>query len=291
MKNSDTNPDLYNLSRPVPKKFIKPAPVGKFGTFVPHYVVTQILLANVGPFDWELVQILRGDSTGKIKGREVTVTNVIVGAVYRLTCIIDGSRVQIEEVGELDAYTKSNDGARLKHASSDALKRAAMRLGVAIQLWCKTGDEHFLPEFLRDEASREEVVDVVEVGGEELDDAPDLPDDDAPLTEIEEKYALSQDAINTASAHAAGAITFGEAQDTDNWNLLLATLEVLPTSKDTVEAWRAYAKQMTDLMVRTGCWKEPAEDKLKGLLKDELVEKVTAAHAAAQRKAAENAPF
>ena len=118
---------------------------------------------------------------------------------------------------------------------------------------------------------------------------PDLPDE--PLTEIEEKYALSQDAIDTASAYAAGAITFGEAQGTDDWNLLLATLEVLPTSKDTVEAWRAYAKQMTDLMVRTGCWKEPAEDTLKGLLKDELMERVTAAHEAAQRKAAENAPF
>ena len=280
MKNSDTNPDLYNLSRPVPKKFIKPAPAGKFGTFVPHYVVTQILLANVGPFDWELVQVLRGDSSGVINRgkkneRVIDLTDVIVGAVYRLTCYVDGSRVQIEEVGELDAYTKSNDGARLKHASSDALKRAAMRLGVAIQLWCKTGDEHFLPEFLRDEASREEVVDVVEVGGEELDDILEPP--------TESRYGDDID-----SDPEGPAVTM---DTTDDWNLLLATLEVLPTSKDTVEAWRAYAKQMTDLMVRTGCWKEPAEDTLKGLLKDELIERVTAAHEAARRKAAQNAPF
>ena len=289
MKNSDTNPDLYNLSRPVPKKFIKPAPVGKFGTFVPHYVVTQILLANVGPFDWELVQILRGDSTGKIKGREVTVTNVIVGAVYRLTCYVDGSRVQIEEVGELDAYTKGNDGARLKHASSDALKRAAMRLGVAIQLWCKTGDEHFLPEFLRDEASREEVVDVVEVGGEELDDPGKDYDDTTPIET--ESVSQRHDAPLAVTPEEARTEVEHLDHKPDDWNLLLATLEVLPVKTDTKEAWRAYAKQMTDLMVLTGCWKEPAEDSLAGLGKPELMEKVTAAREAAQRKAAQNAPF
>lgn len=78
---------------------------------------------------------------------------------------------------------------------------------------------------------------------------------------------------------------------TADWNLLLATLEVLPTSKDTAEAWRAYATQMTDLMVRTGCWRQPKEGLSKGLLKDQLVEKVTSAHVAAVKKAAQNAPF
>ncbi len=318
MKNRDTNPDLYTLSLPVPRKYIKPAPQGKFGSFVPHQVVTQMLLATVGPFDWELVQLLKGDSSGVIKRgkpdeRLIELEDVIVGAVYRLTCYIDDTRVRIEEVGETDAYLKSNEGARLKHASSDALKRCAMRLGVAIQLWCKTGEEHLLPRVLKDEAERlvDADVDVVEVGGEELDDEhhtggvitdpkpfkvslhipeqiddmaggplPDLPDTAYPPgaepIEVDQPKPMVE-TVNTTNS--------------DDWNLLLATLEVLPTTKDTVEAWRAYAKQMTDLMVRTGCWRQPKEDTLKGLLKDELVIKVTEAHVAANRKAAANAPF
>ena len=127
-------PELYELSRVVPKKFVKPAPKGKFGSFVPHYVIVQWLLATIGPFDWQLVEVLRGDSKGTVKQVDIDLHNVIVGVVYRLTCIIDGRRVSVEEVGEVDAYTKTGDGARLKHCTSDALKRCAMRLGVAIQL-------------------------------------------------------------------------------------------------------------------------------------------------------------
>ena len=128
----------------VPEKFVQEAP--KFGKYVPHYVIVQWLLATVGPFDWELVEVLRGDSRGTVKQVDIDLHNVIVGVVYRLTVVVDGHRVMVEEVGEVDAYTKTGDGARLKHCTSDALKRCAMRLGIAIQLWCEAAsDEHFLP--------------------------------------------------------------------------------------------------------------------------------------------------
>ena len=45
-------PELYELSRVIPKHLVKPAPKGKFGSFVPHYVIVQSLLATVGPYEW-----------------------------------------------------------------------------------------------------------------------------------------------------------------------------------------------------------------------------------------------
>lgn len=175
MKNSDSNPDLYALSRPIPKRFIKPPAPGKFGDYVPHYVVSQFLLATVGPYDWELVEVLRGSTSGTVKGNQVSYENVIVGSVHRLTVEVDGEKVVIEEIGEVDGYKEPTDGARLKKSSSDALKRAAMRLGVALHMWTKTPAEYFLSEFLRDEAAREKALDTDEIvtGGEEQE-----PEDD-----------------------------------------------------------------------------------------------------------------
>ena len=47
---------LYELSRKFPKDWIKKAPKGKFGNYVPHPVITQRLLEVCGPFDWEVVE-------------------------------------------------------------------------------------------------------------------------------------------------------------------------------------------------------------------------------------------
>ena len=48
---------LYELSRKFPKDWIKKAPKGKFGNYVPHPVITQRLLEVCGPFDWEVVEL------------------------------------------------------------------------------------------------------------------------------------------------------------------------------------------------------------------------------------------
>jgi hypothetical protein len=40
---------LYELSRKFPKDWIKKAPKGKFGNYVPHPVITQRLLEVCGP--------------------------------------------------------------------------------------------------------------------------------------------------------------------------------------------------------------------------------------------------
>lgn len=179
MNSQVTHPILYELSRPFPRRLIRQKPGSSGGNYVPHYVVTQALLAIVGPFDWELVQILRGDSSGITKGELVEAANVIVGAVYRLTANVDTGVVRVEEVGSVEnAYQVRDDGERLKRASSDALKRAAMRLGLGVQLWCKTPDELFLSRVLADDESAVPVSDADDhpVGGE--DDERTYGDDD-----------------------------------------------------------------------------------------------------------------
>jgi hypothetical protein len=147
--------DLSQLARPFPEGFIE----RKDGIdYVAHHVVTQRLLSIVGPFDFELVEIIRGDvaaTTPDPNGRNrrartgtPALRNVVVGGVWRLTCEIDGHRVRIEEVGDVgDVHNWPHDGARLKDAASDALKRCAMRLGLGLHLWAQ--EHYFLDRQLR----------------------------------------------------------------------------------------------------------------------------------------------
>jgi hypothetical protein len=61
---------------------------------------------------------------------------------------VDGIPVRVEEVGDCEQpHNWPHDGARLKDAMSDSLKRCAMRLGVTLHLW--SGDEFSLYDQLR----------------------------------------------------------------------------------------------------------------------------------------------
>lgn len=144
--------DLRNLARPFPKRLIEPPPSGKHGNHVPHFVITQAVLAYLGGYSWELVEIIRGPVppfTTKDGKSYAGLDDAIVGVVYRLTAIVDGREVRIEEAGVCEEHAYNTDnGDRLKKAISDAMKRCGMRLGLAIQLWCKRPDQHFLPGYL-----------------------------------------------------------------------------------------------------------------------------------------------
>jgi len=130
---------LAKLSQPFPPAFVEKAPQGKYGDYVAHHTVNQALLATCGPFDLEVVQVLRGDYQN--------LANVIVGVVARLTLTVDGERVRIEEVGDCENPTNwKQDGARLKDALSDALKRCAMRVGLGLHLWSQ--EHYFLDKSL-----------------------------------------------------------------------------------------------------------------------------------------------
>lgn len=168
MRTQGNSPELYALVKPVNPKFIEKPPAGKYGQYVPHFIISQIIVATVGPFDWQLVEMLRGDVpefTTKSGTTYPKLDNAIIGCVYRMTVNIDGETVVIEEIGSADQEAfENNDGERLKKAASDALKRCAMRLGVAIHLWCKRDDQYILRTLMDYYASVEtgEVADTTE---------------------------------------------------------------------------------------------------------------------------------
>jgi len=146
---------LEALARRFPAGFVE----RKDGNdYVAHHIINQRLLTVVGPFDFELVQVIRGsvpavapDPSGRsrrAKAGTPALDNAVVGGVWRLACEIDGRRVRIEEVGDVgDVHNWPNDGARLKDAASDALKRCAMRIGLGLSLWAQ--EHYFLDEQLK----------------------------------------------------------------------------------------------------------------------------------------------
>jgi hypothetical protein len=138
---------LRALVRPFPSKYIKSNPSGG-GTYVAHEVVTQRLLHALGPFCTEVDQIIRGDvaaiapnpsgSSKRAKEGAPALTNVVVGVLLKLEVTIDGRLVTVTEVGDCEQpHNWPTDGARMKDAMSDAIKRCAMRLGCGIHLWAQ----------------------------------------------------------------------------------------------------------------------------------------------------------
>ena len=145
---------LYELSRPFPEKFVHKAPAGKFGDYIQHSVIRQRLLSVVGPYSQEVKQIIREKLTDK-QGVE---KEVVTGVVLALTVEIDGQLVTIEEAGDVEQpFNWRTDGARMKDAISDAVKRCSMAMGVGLHLWAQFDgqSEYFLDKQLEKELSSE----------------------------------------------------------------------------------------------------------------------------------------
>jgi hypothetical protein len=124
---------LNELARPFPASLIKSKP-GKFAaSYVEHSVISQRLLEVVGPHDFAVDRIItNADGT-------------LVGCTATLTVEVDGRRVSITEVGDVE-HPSGNNASNLKNASSDALKRCAMRLGCGLHLW--SGENFYLDRAL-----------------------------------------------------------------------------------------------------------------------------------------------
>ena len=128
---------LQQLAQPFDKRFIEKKPGARGGDYVTHSVVTEYLLKIVGPFDYELVQVIRGRAP-EVKTKSTTYgarEEAILGVVARLTITVDGQTRRVEEVGTEDNPAMQTDAANLKNAMSDALKRCAMRFGLGLHLW------------------------------------------------------------------------------------------------------------------------------------------------------------
>ncbi len=147
-------PQLLALSAPFPQRVIKSNPSGG-GSYVPHHLYAQRLLLHLGRYDFTMVEVIRGHvaakapnpsgSSQRAKDGTPQIDNAVVGVVCRLTLEVDGHPVVIEDVGDCeDPNNWPHDGARLKDAMSDALKRCCARVGLGTHLYAKTPDEYVL---------------------------------------------------------------------------------------------------------------------------------------------------
>ena len=137
---------LFELSRTFPEKFIHKNPTG-FADYIQHSVIRQRLLSVVGPYSQEVKHIIRETLTDK-QGKD---KEVITGVVLALTVEIDGEVVTVEEAGDVEQpFNWKTDGARMKDAISDAVKRCAMAMGVGLHLWAQFDgqSEYFLDKQL-----------------------------------------------------------------------------------------------------------------------------------------------
>lgn len=121
---------LHELTRPFPDRYVHDD--GKGNAYVPHHIVTQRLIHIFGvPPKIELLR--------EIYDKLPDGSDKLTGVVMRLT--VPGFE-PIEEAGEADNPQAKTNGARLKSAASDAIKRCAMRLGLGLHLWAQ--DDYFL---------------------------------------------------------------------------------------------------------------------------------------------------
>ena len=138
---------LHELSRPFPSEFVHKAPKGKFGDYIQHSVIRQRLLSVVGPYSQEVKEILREE----VKDKDGNIKSIVVGVVLALTIEVDGQLVTVEEAGDVEnPFNWKTDGARLKDAVSDGLKRCAMAIGCGLHLWSQFEgkSEYFLDKQL-----------------------------------------------------------------------------------------------------------------------------------------------
>jgi len=128
---------LHELSRRFPDKFIHKNPSG-FGDYIQHSVIRQRLLTVLGAYSTDIVETLYDEG-------------IITGVILKLSCVIDGKEISVVEAGDVENPTNwKTNGARMKDAMSDAIKRCAMALGVGLHLWSQIDgqDEYFLDKQL-----------------------------------------------------------------------------------------------------------------------------------------------
>jgi hypothetical protein len=117
------------------------APSGKFGEYVKHSDVNQRLLSEVGFFDFEIVEVVRGEAPA-MGDKYPARSNAVVGVTARMTITDRNQRLHsVTETGSEDNPAMHHDGESLKNATSDAFKRCAMRFGLGLHLWCSYDDK------------------------------------------------------------------------------------------------------------------------------------------------------
>lgn len=138
-------PDKYKKTRP--------GKGGKTFTYVPHGYVTAVLNSAFG-FDWDFELVPIDDKKlflymeGKISGKKQNPSVLVHG---KLTVRIHDKKGKLiatiikTSTGEKESIKNMSWGALLKSAESDAFKKAASRLGIALDLYWQDADEDYIP--------------------------------------------------------------------------------------------------------------------------------------------------
>jgi hypothetical protein len=153
---------LRELASPFTGKLVKQAPSGKHGSYVSHSTVNERLLSVVGPFSFEITDLIRGWSDevvinrGTDRERVFPSRDAVVGCIGRLTVEIDGRTVSVSEIGDVEGAAGQPDGANAKEAASDAFKRCAMRLGLGLHLWSQ--NDYFLDKQLDADRAKDQAT-------------------------------------------------------------------------------------------------------------------------------------
>jgi hypothetical protein len=156
---SHSKSQLRQLAEPFPQALVKAPPAGKYGSYVGHSTVNERALSIVGPFSFEIIDVIRGHAhevtvkKGKPDERVYPARDAVVGCLAALTVEVDGRQIRIVEAGDVEGAAAQEDGANLKEASSDAFKRCWMRTGLGLHLWSQA--DYFLANQLDVDAAKD----------------------------------------------------------------------------------------------------------------------------------------
>jgi hypothetical protein len=126
---------LYELSKAVSRVASEATKPGKFAaSYVEHSVISQRLLEVVGPHEFAVDRIVTSPD------------GIVQGCTATLTVEVDGRRVSVTEVGDVE-HPGTNNGTNLKNASSGrAEKDAPCGSALAFHLWSQ--DNYYLDKAL-----------------------------------------------------------------------------------------------------------------------------------------------
>ena len=138
-----------------PKRYIKsrPGKGGKRFSYVPHGYVTAVLNKAFG-FDWdfEIVPIdgeklflyMEGGASGTKQNPSVLVHGKLTVRIRDRKGKLIATIVKTS-TGEKESVKNMSWGAMAKSAESDAFKKSASRLGIALDLYWQDADEDYIP--------------------------------------------------------------------------------------------------------------------------------------------------
>lgn len=162
--------ELRQLAQPMGAGFVETVDKGTYkANYINHAIITQRALSVVGPFSFEVVRLIDGniDEYTDNNNKTYLARVGVLGALCKLTVLIDNREVTITEVGSIDIPAMQNDAENAKDATSDAFKRCWMRTGLGLEMWVKDPKKYFLPKQL--DANAEALA---ELGGAGSDQSP-----------------------------------------------------------------------------------------------------------------------